>query len=330
MTESYTYRATSHNNENFTLSNRTSINHCNNCGITGHTFNNCKFPITSVGIIAFRYNTQKQLEYLLIRRKDTIGFIEFMRGKYTLNNKLYLLNIISEMTRAEKSKLLIEDFDTLWVGLWGDCICNQFRSEEKNARDKFEALKLGITVSASASASASANAMGTNGIGVGANGTSANGTSANGTSTNVNCMGANTLHYSLQTLIAESETDWTEPEWGFPKGRHNNLEKDLTCGLREFEEETGYPTHNIKIIQNILPYEEIFTGSNYKSYKHKYYLGHINLTQEPCKPYQDTEISKIAWCTYEDATKLIRPYNLEKLAMLEKINTVLGKYNVYT
>ena len=124
--------------------------------------------------------------------------------------------------------------------------------------------------------------------------------------------------------------DWTEPEWGFPKGRHNNLEKDLACGLREFEEETGYPTHNIKIIQNILPYEEIFTGSNYKSYKHKYYLGYINLTQEPYKPYQDTEISKIAWCTYEKAVKLIRPYNLEKLTMLAKINTVLEKYNVYS
>lgn len=298
MAESYTYRTTSHTSDTLNLSNRPSTSHCNNCGITGHTFNNCKFPITSVGIIAFRYNTQKQLEYLLIRRKDTIGYIEFMRGKYTLNNKLYLLNIISEMTRSEKTKLLTEYFDTLWVGLWGDCICNQFRSEEKNARDKFEALKLGITINATANANTT-------------------------TSTN-------SLHYNLQTLIAESQTDWSEPEWGFPKGRHNNLEKDLACGLREFEEETGYPTHNIKIIQNILPYEEIFTGSNYKSYKHKYYLGYINLTQEPCKPYQDTEISKIAWCTYDDATKLIRPYNLEKLAMLEKINTVLGKYNVYT
>ena len=191
------------------------------------------------------------------------------------------------MTRAEKNKLLNETFDTLWFGLWGDSVCNQFRSEEKNARDKFEALKLGITAT------------------------------------------ANNQQYNLQTLIAESETDWLEPEWGFPKGRHNNLEKDLACGLREFEEETGYTTHNIKIIQNILPYEEIFTGSNYKSYKHKYYLGYINFTQEPYKPFQNTEISKLAWCNYEEAVGLIRPYNLEKLAMLTKINTVLKTYSVY-
>ena len=350
-----TYRTISTNDTlSLSLSSRTSINHCNNCGITGHNFNNCKFPITSVGIIAFRYNTQKQLEYLLIRRKDTIGFIEFMRGKYTLNNKLYLLNIISEMTRTEKTKLLTEDFDTLWFGLWGDCVCNQFRSEEKNARDKFEALKCGITTNTGANVVGTnavgtnvvgANVVGTNVVGtnvvgtnvVGANVVGANVVGANVVGTNVvgtnvvgtNVVGANTLHYSLQSLIAETITDWIEPEWGFPKGRHNNLEKDLSCGLREFEEETGYTAHNIKIIQNILPYEEIFTGSNYKSYKHKYYLGYINLTQEPYKSYQDTEISKIAWYTYKDAKKMIRPYNLEKLAMLEKINIVLLKYNVY-
>ena len=29
---------------------------------------------------------------------------------------------------------------------------------------------------------------------------------------------------------------------------------------------------SLKLIQNVLPIEELFTGSNYKSYKHKYYL----------------------------------------------------------
>lgn len=276
------------------LNNRLNNSHCNNCGITGHTFNHCKFPITSVGIIAFRYNLEDKLEYLMIRRKDTIGYIEFMRGKYNLNNKLYLLNIISEMTITEKNKLLQNDFDTLWLSLWGDGMSNQFRSEEKNARDKFDTLKLGIT----------------------------HGFIGRNTSTY-------DTFYNLQSLIAESTTEWVEPEWGFPKGRHNNLEKDLMCGLREFEEETGYNAHIVKIVQNMLPYEEIFTGSNYKSYKHKYYLGNINILQEPYKSYQNSEISKIMWCTYEQALALIRPYNLEKKAVLKKINTVLGKYNIY-
>jgi ADP-ribose pyrophosphatase YjhB (NUDIX family) len=228
------------------------------------------------------------LQYLLICRKDTIGFIEFMRGKYAINNRAYIQNLISEMTLLEKQRLLDNDFLTLWYNLWGDCVSNQFRSEEKNARDKFDALKEGINV----------------------------GNSINS-------------FFSLQTLVNSSETKWTEPEWGFPKGRHNNLEKDLNCGLREFEEETGYPSHCVKVVQNVMPYEEIFTGSNYKSYKHKYYLGQIDILEKPKRRHQETEISKVEWCTYERALELIRPYNVEKLAVLEKVNKVLTKYTTF-
>ena len=107
------------------------------------------------------------------------------------------------------------------------------------------------------------------------------------------------------------------------------MEKDLNCGLREFEEETGYSTHSIKVIQNLMPYEEIFTGSNYKSYKHKYYVGQIELAQHPNKSFQANEISKIEWCTVERAKELIRPYNLEKLNVLDNVNMVLRKYTTF-
>ena len=39
--------------------------------------------------------------------------------------------------------------------------------------------------------------------------------------------------------------------------------------------------------KNILPLEEIFTGSNYKSYKHKYFLAYIDLEEEPINKFQD-------------------------------------------
>ena len=75
---------------------------CNNCGKNGHVFHQCKQPITSIGIIAFRYNINNKLEYLMIRRKDSLGFVDFMRGKYPINNKSYIMNIINEMTMNEK------------------------------------------------------------------------------------------------------------------------------------------------------------------------------------------------------------------------------------
>jgi hypothetical protein len=49
---------------------------CNNCGKNGHMFNQCKLPITSFGVIAFRMNQNGQYEFLMIRRKDTLGYID--------------------------------------------------------------------------------------------------------------------------------------------------------------------------------------------------------------------------------------------------------------
>ena len=56
------------------------INFCNNCGKQGHTYQQCRKPITSIGIILYRINN-KNTEYLLIRRKDSLGYVDFIRGK---------------------------------------------------------------------------------------------------------------------------------------------------------------------------------------------------------------------------------------------------------
>ena len=78
-----------------------SFNFCNNCGKNGHQFHSCKHPITSVGIITFRI-FNNNLQYLMIKRKHSLGFVEFMRGKYPLYNYHYLLNIFNEMSIYEK------------------------------------------------------------------------------------------------------------------------------------------------------------------------------------------------------------------------------------
>jgi len=257
-------------------------NFCNNCGKHGHLFHQCKNPITSIGVIVF--NNKKELKYLMIRRKDSLGYVDFMRGKYPLFNKRYLLNIINEMTLSEKKNLLEKDFDELWKELWGDHIGVQYRGEEKTSKEKFNSLKTGITLK--------------------------------------------TQSYSLESLINESESKWDEPEWGFPKGRRNFQEKDLCCALREFEEETGCNKNAIKIVYNLLPFEELFTGSNYKSYKHKYFLAYmeedINLEN-----FQKTEVSKIEWKTFNECRHYIRPYNLEKVDLLERVDNILNSYCFY-
>ena len=80
-------------------------------------------------------------EYLLIRRKDSLGYIDFMRGKYPIGNKIYLLNIIQEMTKEERKRLLEKNFQELWHELWGEFIGIQYRGEEKTSNEKFNSFK---------------------------------------------------------------------------------------------------------------------------------------------------------------------------------------------
>jgi 8-oxo-dGTP pyrophosphatase MutT (NUDIX family) len=280
-------------------------NYCNNCGKIGHLYHQCKMPITSIGIILFRVKEEpvtpppgiepieivkiKKIEYLMICRKDTLGFIDFMRGKYSIFNKDYIMNMLKQMSVEEKNNLKTLEFNELWKNIWGnENISNQYKVEEIVSREKFNSLRNGVL--------------------------------------NKN------MYYTLSSLIDESyQYDiWDEPEWGFPKGRRNYQEKDYECAIREFSEETGLNVRNMKILQNILPFEEIFTGSNYKSYKHKYFIAHM--------PYQDThfihnyeesEVSKIEWKTYEECMNSIRTYNLEKKRLITNIDYALTNYKIF-
>ena len=144
----------------------------------------------------------------------------------------------------------------------------------------------------------------------------------------INC---NNTFYDLNCLIDESNKyeTWNEPEWGFPKGRRNYQENDYSCALREFNEETGIDISALTIMQNISPYEETFTGSNYKSYKHKYFLSCINNSDRiNMNNFETSEVSCMEWKTYEQCMQHIRPYNLEKLSIMKNINYVLTTFQI--
>lgn len=135
---------------------------------------------------------------------------------------------------------------------------------------------------------------------------------------------------TIDYFIEHSHTNWLETEWEFPKGRRNYQEKDLDCAVREFEEETGYQRSDISIIENLIPFEEIFIGSNYKSYKHKYFLAYMDTEKDILHNFQKTEVSKLEWKTLDQCLECIRPYNLEKKNLIMNINKVLQEYRLYS
>jgi 8-oxo-dGTP pyrophosphatase MutT (NUDIX family) len=289
---------------------------CNNCGKFGHTFNKCKMPITSFGVIIFRIRPDSgQREYLMIRRKDTLGYVDFLRGKYQVRendvNRQYILNMFKQMTRTEKERIRTLPFDVLWNELWsssssspinsilsssdsdpvasGFTASSKYRNEESCSGEKFKKIR-------SASATEPEPTL-------------------------------------LDSIIDESNQyeSFDEAEWGFPKGRRNYQERDYDCAMREMVEETGFHLKHLKNIKNLLPFEEIFLGSNYKSYKHKYYLMFISYehtVDHTMNNYERAEVSCMQWKTFDDCLRSIRPYNIEKKRMLYNIENCMNRYKL--
>ena len=464
---------------------------CNNCGKQGHTFKQCKNPITSFGVIIFRIN-QNQRQYLMIRRKDTLGYIDFMRGKYSVTNHKYILNMLKQMTVSEKHKLSSFTFYDLWNELWSgaritDDICDQgdealqqltskgtfhpeklgcestrrvssvetfrplpvnetssptesvnnsYRQEETNSRDKFLYLSTKLIGNCNhGSINSGRRAEGlpiTNSEGDRRSPVEFEATLMEQTlpvcvpmklpselvvkrleapchkerkpeklgkgqtrpatllppSEHLRCSRVETpfggllpkggsltelvvkeafsppsqnatelltskrisaptpsqtiLQYLLmisnipETLKSDADPipqeggGWLEPEWGFPKGRRNYQEKDYECALREMMEETGYSPNNVKNIKNIIPFDEIFLGSNYKSYKHRYYLMYMNYHDSlSMDNFEKSEVSCMEWKSYDECMKSIRSYNLEKKRLITNIEHTLSKYRLF-
>lgn len=262
-------------------------NVCNNCNKPGHMYHQCKLPITSFGIILFRHSP-KGLQFLMIRRKDSFGYIDFVRGKYLCYNINQLQQIVDEMSSCEKERIRNDSFESLWQNMWGESNGMQCKGEEVVSFKKFDSIKNGVVIDDNL--------------------------------------------ITLDDIINNSKTEWCETEWEFPKGRRNFQEKDLECALREFEEETGISTESISMIDNLLPFDEVFIGSNHKCYKHKYFLAYMKQTpaSDDLNNYQKSEVSKLEWKTIDECMESIRPYHLEKKKLINNISTMLNEYRLFS
>lgn len=97
--------------------------YCNNCGEKGHVFRNCKEPIISCGIILIDNPTipvdPDSIKILMVRRKHSMSFTEFIRGKYDIDNLEFIKVLISNMTHEEQELIKTLNFDELWTNHWG-------------------------------------------------------------------------------------------------------------------------------------------------------------------------------------------------------------------
>lgn len=248
---------------------------CSNCGKAGHFFRECREPITSLGILAFR-RKEEGIEWLLIRRRVSIGFIEIMRGKYELRDVPGIQTLVDQATMNERQMLVSMGFADLWRDLWNGPASRRYQAEYDQSKAKFDVIR-------------------SRGV--------------------------------LANCCEASVTAWTEPEWGFPKGRRSSTETELACALRETLEETGVRKSDLRILPGP-PLLEEYSGSNGIRYRHRYWLAETPATLEvrmdETNVDQRREISDVRWCSLNAAQALIRPYNAEKRAVLETASKMLA------
>ncbi len=283
---------------------------CANCGGFGHGYKNCNHPVISYGIICYRMfydpNTNSvSPRYLMVQRKDSLCYVEFIRGKYEVQNREYIMKLFNNMTQPERERILSNEFNTLWDQMWCrthgeklECTRN-FTREFKDSQEKFMILKNGIYIKV---------------------------------------LGSDKITFlDLNTIIDSTMPLFDDTEWGFPKGRRNVAENDLSCALREFAEETGIAPRNIKVCHDIKPVEEVFSGCNKIRYKHVYYVAKQlsvsydgggprqlkNHLYNPDNKIQSKEIKDVRWFTYQEAQDLIRDQNIERKELFKRLNNMI-------
>lgn len=88
---------------------------------------------------------KERINFLMIRRKHTLGYIEFIRGRYKIENVDGICFLFQQMTDSEINKIKNNNFDFLWKDFWNDSKNNSYYQQEfELSKKRFNTLKYGV------------------------------------------------------------------------------------------------------------------------------------------------------------------------------------------
>lgn len=156
--------------------------YCPNCRKVGHIIRECKIPIMSYGIICIKLSDEleikpyqidnyisksyidldelnftnisklckydeymKKIKFLIVQRKHSFSYVDFMRGKYDINDDTTIKMLFSMMSNIELENIKTKTFETLWNELWGKTSNYKiYQREFELSREKFNQLKINL------------------------------------------------------------------------------------------------------------------------------------------------------------------------------------------
>jgi 8-oxo-dGTP pyrophosphatase MutT (NUDIX family) len=127
---------------------------CSNCNKSNHEYRDCKDPVTSWGIILINLSNIKNIikhehninicnrisnicpqnykdleslgtfmnhiKFLLIQRRHSIAYMDFIRGKYKVDNIDQINSLFQYMNPVEIDRLKTHEFRDLWNEMWNN------------------------------------------------------------------------------------------------------------------------------------------------------------------------------------------------------------------
>jgi 8-oxo-dGTP pyrophosphatase MutT (NUDIX family) len=284
---------------------------CSNCGAHGHTYRDCHSPITSFGTILFRVNHTNwsqekvlstypqsltglepvfsQVEVLLIQRRDSLGYVDLLRGKYSINDADYIRRQLHGMTDKERQRLIEVDFDQLWADMWGhESNDVQYKKDKENSRNKLMALREGITLDVSGNS-------------------------------------ANLQDFVNQCTVHWETPEWGFPK-GRRDGSESDLDCALREMREEtgLSESDVCLIHNLEPLN-----ETFFGSNHVHychKYFLIYVPDGNQVKYDYQNPHMRREIGGIGWFTLNDALQKIRSDNVEKREILLRVGSLLRNY----
>jgi 8-oxo-dGTP pyrophosphatase MutT (NUDIX family) len=224
-------------------------------------------------------NFNNIIEYLLIRRRNSLNYVEFIRGKYDINNLDYIEKSVNFITKKEKELIKNNNFDTLWKDLWGEENINNSNEYDESIQ-KFNLLKNGFHIKKN----------------------------------EINLFVKfdkliNDCVYNYE------EPEWGFPK-GRRNLKEKNIdcakrefEEETTINQDNINIINVTPLEETYIASNGLKYKHIYYISQIKN-------KNIELKMDNKNKNQNIEIGDIKWFSFNDGLKIIREYNIEKKNIL--------------
>tara|TARA_B110000259_G_C14023971_1_gene404018 strand:- start:734 stop:1459 length:726 start_codon:yes stop_codon:yes gene_type:complete len=234
--------------------------------------------------------TDEKIKYLMIQRKDSLCYIEFLRGRYYPENAIYLLKLFKYITPKEKENIKNLDFDVLWRMLWRDYDLNKFKKDYIQSRNKFNKIK-------------------------------------NGYLFKENLINFDFLiKNSLNKKQNYNDTEWEWPKGRRNLNEHNikcairEFEEETGLSKNKIELVSAKSYEEIYIAVNNVRYRHIYyiakCTKDDKSIKNLF---------NPFNKTQVKEVKDVKWLNYNDVIKNIRDIYVERIELFKRIHKVIKK-----